>query len=517
MKTKTFFSGVFLILICLAAVNLAAETVFLEELQTAADSAGIVFQNYSGPHNKIDTADEIRGIGGYLGRNVEREMESFNFFDKYRVIHAVDYSDKNGLDADIFILEKTAAVDHIKNLRRIIAGYLEAAYGYETDQADLLAEFITIYNAVHRGDIEYFTIHYKDIVNRNLDPKKCGIALSYVEWPGNTMMLIPLTPQAGTNVISDLDTDLLSDEMVIDQLRSEDDRGIEQRRELVELKDDEIDEERTVIEQKREDIAVKEKELDEKKAGLEEELRQTEDSGRAEEIKDELADVEKEKEVVATEEKALDEREEKLAEREEKVIEERERITEDQAAEIEKEDLSDAAVVTSAQPAKAKPSVDAVPFIKVSGDAGSYTGQLVMVDSVSGKIIRQSSIDTIRLRGYKFSNNGIISVAGSSGGTRIVSLVKIDPESLEITESGTAEVYIDSAVIESGGNYYAVVKDGSEWKIGIFDKALKLTGLSDAEVFAATDIVVRKDSVIAQNPAGSIIRIGNEEFRAPAF
>ena len=164
MKKAIIFTVIFILLTGAAVINLSADTVYLDELKKAEDG-NIVFQNYSGPHNKIDSIAEIRGIGEFLGREVGRYPGRFSFFGKYRVIHAVDYSIKKGLDADIFILEKTAEVDHIINLRRIIAGYLEAAYGYEPDQADLLAEFITVYNAVHRGDMEYFSIHYKSVVD----------------------------------------------------------------------------------------------------------------------------------------------------------------------------------------------------------------------------------------------------------------------------------------------------------------------------------------------------------------
>ena len=328
------------------------------------------------------------------------------------------------------------------------------------------------------------------------------------------MIVIPLTPQAGTDVIGDLDTDLLSDDKVVEQLRSEEGMGIEQRQNLVELKDDEIDEQRIELEQERQIIQEKKEELEQKEAELQKEAETAADAERVEEIKEKIAEIEEKKEELAQDETVLDEQEQKIEEREERIVEEREQIAADQTAEIAKEEKKAA---ESAAPAQKAAEISTVTFLKVSGDSQGYTGQLVLVDTQGGVIIKMSEIDSIRLRGYSYEGDEIISVAGSTGGNRIVSLVKIDPETLEITETGTAEVYIDSAITKSGGSYYAVVKDAAAWKIGVFDKNLFLEAVSEETVFPATDIVVKNKNVIAQDSAGAIIMIGPEKFTEPSF
>ena len=507
MKKKILFICTAMLL---SAVSVFSDTVYLDELQTAGNEKDIVFQNYTGPHNKIDTIAEIRGIGSFLGRDITRNKDVFNFYGKYRVIHAVDYEDLQGLDADIFILDDAAAVDHIINLRRIIAGFLETAYGYSTDQADMLAEFITIYNAVHRKDMEYFSVHYKDVVIENLDAEKAGIALSYREWPGKTMMVIPLTPAAGTDVTGDLDTDLLTEDEVIQELRTEQDKGIDSRQEMVELKEDEIDEQREELKQVREVLDEKAEKLADEKTELEKEAEETGDDERKAEIEKAIEEISEQQKAVEDEKESLKEKEKELGDREDKVAEERERIAEDQSEKIKEE--AAAAAASAAEKASAVKKQKKVPFLKISGEAGNYTGQLVLVDTEGGTIIKSSEIDSIRLRGYLFSEDEVVSVAGSTGGTRIISLVKIDTETLEVIETGTEEVYIDSAVIKSGGNYYAVVKRGSDWRIGIFDKNLMLESVSGTSVFPATDIRINSSGVIAQNPAGKIILIMEDDF-----
>ena len=45
-----------------------------KELETVSPEQ-IVFENYSGPHSVINTADEISGIGSSLGKTVAQNLE----------------------------------------------------------------------------------------------------------------------------------------------------------------------------------------------------------------------------------------------------------------------------------------------------------------------------------------------------------------------------------------------------------------------------------------------------------
>ena len=502
-----FLIAVFLFM---TVFHAGADTVFEEELRSAVEDSSIVFQNYTGPHSRIDSIQQIIGIGTMLGSPVGRESGDFDYYGKYRVIHAVDYTVEEGLDADIFILSEAAGVDHIVNLRRILAGFLSAAYGYDGERAALLSEFITVYNAVYRGDMEYFSGAYKPVVTRHLVEDKAGLALSYKEWAGGTMIMIPLTPKAGTETTADLDTDVISDDAVVEKLREEDGKGIEQRRELVELKEDEVLEEREEIAAEREDLAERREELAERR----EDLEASDEAGAQEEI----AAVEEELRTVDEAEKQLDEREEAVEAREERIVAEREAIAEDQAGELEKEERP---VAKAEEPETEAGSSGAgvkkgetIAFLLISGSEGNYSGRLVIVDPSTGTVKRRSELDSIRLRGYRRTDAGIVSVAGEGGGNRIVSLVIIDPDSLEVTASGTDEVYIDSAVVPGSGGYYAVVRRDGDWKLGFFDGDLALERVSDAAVFPATEIYLSGKDAIVQDRAGNIRAIGEDDFRS---
>ncbi|MFW5738269.1 MAG: P83/100 family protein, partial [Spirochaetota bacterium] len=109
-----------LLLVSTVAFSIDVDEEELQELGTR----DIDFINYTGPYERIDTVEEITGIGRRLGESIELEagFSDFTLNDKYRVVHAVDSSVDDGLDADIIFPLSTAQVGHINNLRRIISG-----------------------------------------------------------------------------------------------------------------------------------------------------------------------------------------------------------------------------------------------------------------------------------------------------------------------------------------------------------------------------------------------------------
>ena len=56
------------------------------------------------------------------------------------------------------------------------------------------------------------------------------------------MILIPLTEKEETGGLGSLNSDEISDDKVIEDLREEEDKGLDERRDLVDLKEREIEE-----------------------------------------------------------------------------------------------------------------------------------------------------------------------------------------------------------------------------------------------------------------------------------
>jgi hypothetical protein len=529
MEEKRIQSKIWLFFfVLLLPLSSSALEVDREELESKADTT-IDFINYLGPHDFVDTGAEIRGIGVYLGATNETGFFMRTYFNKYTVIHAVDPTVEDLKDADIFILDEKALVDHIRNLRWIIQGYLSTYYDYSQKDASLLATFITYYNAAFRKDIEYIEENYKEVVLKNVEPDKVGLSRMFDEWAGQSMLVIPLTEEAESREFGSLDSDELSEDRVIEDLReTEEDRAVEDRQDLVELKEREIEEEKEKIEEESKAIEEQEQKLQERKDKLEErkqelaekeaELektieeqeegeRETEQGGEVEqggetaqgeaspgesdqpqegpeeeeeesvevvkaELEREQKQVEEEEQEIAQEEQKLEERKQELEEkrqeqeqREERVREEREQIAEDQQELIEEEEAA---------------MVETEVFMLTSASSGGNTyRKFVMINKDTGEVVKESSLDSITSRRLETYNGSYLVIASNSPAHR---LMLIDPESLGVKGSSSVEVHPDSFLLKHNNKLYTTVKQEGKWYVGILDQDLKLLTRSQAPV-----------------------------------
>jgi hypothetical protein len=250
----------------LALSGTALGQVNTEELRKG--QGAVEFFNYEGPVARIDSRAQIRGIGFTLGQAIASGALRSGSESRYFVIHGASGAEGQRLDADIFGLGPAVGVDHIRNLRLIIQGYLEGAYAYSAQDANLLAQYITIYNAVYRGNRAYFSATYKEPVLRHLSQDRAGLALHFAAWPGQTLMLIPLGI-GSQGSLSAIDTSSISDAQVLEELRKEEDLSITQRKDMVEFKEREADEAEEEALRQQQAIAREEARLAAERAALE--------------------------------------------------------------------------------------------------------------------------------------------------------------------------------------------------------------------------------------------------------
>lgn len=257
--------------LALMALSISAFALDVDEAEiSTVEGRSIEFINYVGPHDRIDSAEEIREIGRAMGRSIAAGALRAGEAGRYLVIHAVDPSLGLGLDADILVVGEGSLVDHVRNLRRIIGGYLETAYGYSPGDADTLALFVTIYNAVYRGNMAYIGSKYKPVVTREINERNVGMSVRWNEWAGRSRIVIPLTARAGMAVIGSVDTTSITDAPTIDSLRTESPTdGLDERRDIVDIKERDVDQQKADLEAERSRIAVEEKALAEEKARTE--------------------------------------------------------------------------------------------------------------------------------------------------------------------------------------------------------------------------------------------------------
>ncbi|MBN1687457.1 MAG: hypothetical protein JW852_12425 [Spirochaetales bacterium] len=503
MKKTSVLSVIFLV--CATSL-VAGQDVAEVELLSVRDTA-VEFINYEGPHAKIETLEEIMGVGIFLGNAIGDGYSTAEYAAKYRVIHAVGDSADEGLEADIFMVLKDAEVDHIRNMRYMLAGFLIAAYGYEREDALLLAEFVTIYNAVYRGKMDFLGGKYKMIVTRNLDPKAAGISTIYTDWPGGTEMVIPLTEIAAEGGIGSLDTDVLTEKEVIEEMRTQPERGLESRKDITELKEREVEQEQAKIEEERTQLQEEEQRIAAAQERIEEERTQVARERETAESAADKARADEREEALAREEQQLEAEAEELAEREtqliarereqteriEQIQTEREQIAADERELMDQEAGRDETAIAAA--ASGRSTVREAVYLEIRELGGEPLGRLIHIDTATGSITGASTLNSIRNRSVESLGPYYAVVAGTTLGQGAVRLMTVQKDTLATGHEGSDDIYPGSALVVDGASLYAVAGEGGTWNVAKFDSTLTVQAVSKIEVYPDTALTV-VDSIL---------------------
>lgn len=524
-------------LLVFTAESLFAFSVDETELKTVSDKT-IVFENYAGPHDKIDTLDEIKGIGTVIASEIDITKNSTSGNEnKYYVIHAYNEDDTK-LSADIFCIGKDALVDHITNLRHIIASYLSKAYSYNYDDAMTIATFVTVYNAVYRGNIEYFSEKFSEEVIKNLSKEKLGISISYKEWAGLSELVIPVSDINGG--ISTIDTSVISDKNVVESMQEEDSKGIDERKNMVDLKEREADlaEEKAQESQKqatvdedqlkkdKKESAQNEETAKKKEAVAEQKQKEADDAVKyAKEHPEDKAAQEKAKqktkEAEAAKTEAKDARQK--ADESKKKVETQQKKAEKSKQESQKQQAKADKKQAEAQKERSEIAKDQKEVIKEKTEEETKTvyglklvdekellSAIVKINKDTGKEIRTSPVKVIRNRTVFLSGNNFVCIAGTKDGNGAVKLVLIDKDNLEITGESQEKVYENSVLVSDGKDFYCIIEEEKSFYAAKFDESLKLKAKSKEEVKNATPIFVSSEGVFVTDTKNKVIKL--EDF-----
>ncbi len=495
-----------------AAVTLEVDR---DELEENIDR-DVEFQNYEGPPpEEVDTLEEILGIGRALAAGDLEPGSTASYFDRYRIIHAVGPPGEEGFDADIFIILENAEVNHIDNVRRIMSAFLQEAYDYSAGDAATLARFVTVYNAIYRGDTEFFGGRYKRIVMDNISAENAGISTLYSDWPGTTRMLIPLTPDAAPGELGAVDSLELIDDEVTERMREEEDRAVEERQDMADLMEREADQREERVEEEREETADEREDITRERDRLEEEREQLEEERETTPDDDEetQAELDEREEELEAEEEEVEDRQAELEEREEAAQAEEERAAElrEEAREQRDEIAEDAReMLGESEEAAAEQEPLPLLFMRVRYEGGVPVGRPVIIDRRTGDELRRSDVGTVTSRQFERLDGDVLVVADYEGRTR---LVLVDGESLEAVSSGEDRVYQQSSLVVRGRDeLYAVVEVADSWRVGRFDGSLALQAYSADRVEPATFIEIVEDTIYVQSRTGRIIDLAVEEL-----
>jgi len=501
------------------------------------------FINYTGRHDEVDTVEAIRGIGRGLSGAVKSGQMGTK--DRYQIIHAVDSSVNVGLDADILILGSSVRVDHIDNLRLIIEGYLSSAYNYSRKDAKTLAHFITIYNAVYRGRMQVFNEKYKSVVLQHLSPSSVGLSTTYSEWPGRTQIVIPLSDQKYAGTTSTVDTGTISDKEVVDKMKEQDDKDIDARKDMVDLKEKEAEDAKRRAEEARKAALEKEKEAEAaKKAEDAAKKAQKDKEDAAKKAQKDADDAKKKGSSDADQKQKLADKEKEDAEKARKEAEEAEKERkrkeeeanklkkdakeEDEFAEKKEEDAQsdrkdiakDTQKIIEDKKAEKKAETDALIASATRGyalkveDEDSLFSSIVMLDLRTAKTIKTSSLKTVRGRRIYKAGDNILAIAGSTGGDSVVSLVLISMRNLEVAKQGDDVISEQSVLVQDGDQYYAVLASGGKYYIGRFNEELERQALSSISVSKYTPIIVTEQGLLVQDESKNIHLLDSKDLKA---
>lgn len=513
------------------ASSLSALEVSRAELDSASNPDVIEFINYTGPYTVINTKAQIAAIGTELGNVIaSKESLTAGTENRYRVIHAID--DSNGaLDADILILGSGVGVDHIRNLRTIIAAYLSAAYNYSESDASTLATFITVYNAVYRGKLNEVKGKYKQVVLDNLSSDSFGLSVNFEEWPGKTQIVIPLhdPDREGLSII---DTTSITDSNVIDSMREEDSRGVDERTNMADFKEREAEEAYEIAQAAQKDAVAAQKAAEDAKAAAKEaeaaRIKAEEEAAAAREAAvDNPYDEEAFKEALEKDIAARKAQEEEAAKKQEALdAEELSRSKAEEAAKEQQfsdkkrtETLSERSGIAQDQKKnldeeRAAANIQTIWGQKLVDKKNGYS-QIVYIDSNTGDVVRESPVTLIRNRTIIQIGDNFAAIAGKKGLVNSsIKLVLIDRESLEICAQSVEDVAEEATFVYQDGFLWTVVANEKNYVVAKYSEDLRLAAKSDVAVIESTPIDVSEAGVIVTAKDGSAVLLSKDTLNA---
>jgi hypothetical protein len=495
------------ILFCLVAGALplwAQSGVDSAELETATEAVNFV-SNSARPA-VFNTRAQIREIGGALGRAIHADNATAGVPSRYFVLHNRYPKEADKLDADSFGLGPDAGVDTINNLRIIIAAYLEAAYDYAPSDAALLARFVTVYNAVHRADLSFVSTRYKTPVLYNLPAGKAGLAVQYTDWPGKTLMLIPLqTATAGS--LSAVNTTAITDAAVTGKLREASDKSLADRKAMAAFKEREADaaREQAAALRAQNDAAAKSRFSSDETTttGAPAAQRKAADSDDTESAQREAA---------AAEADAL------AARKDEEAQSARAGISADQNAALA------AANPNAAPPAAAEeapkepppppientpPAVEQSPakgviVIKMQSPDSPY-GVVVKVSPATGETVKTSALTEVNARSFvKTAAGRCYVIAGRGANAHIVEVNQSTLESVAVSASTVNE---NTEIWEHADSLYALVENAGKTYVARFDGELAVKAVSKVAAHLWASLIFAGDKVVTQGADGAPIML----------
>lgn len=482
----------------------------------------VKFTNYSGPVNVREPLKDIRNIGSYLSKEVKKSDDlTSNYAGKYKLIQVKSESDK--FSADMILLTKSAKVKNIKVLRHIIAAYLVEQYNIDTDEAMTVSLFLSYYNAVYRGDVNYFSSKYDKNVIEKLDSDKLGLSTQYFDWPGKTQIVIPITVGLnGDDKDSKVDPFAISDPKVREEIRKDED-NLGANKDMLKIKEKEFDKRKdnlkdaqTDIDKKKADLEKEKKEFEDKK----DEMTPEEAAKKEKELKDKEKDLTKGEDKIQAAKNELLSNEKDLEKHKNEILKEENKLLEKKVLETEKltKKLKDKEKALEKLEDKIKSKKrdknmfgNYLYYLKVKDymEQGHYNNEMLMIHAKTGKVKFKSELSNICGRRCDVFADGVVVITHKDIHEREHYLALLDRKTLKLKKTGTVNIFWRSFIEVRDGKIYAIIEEEGKFFLGMFDKNLELIARSNVRTNENTFISFMGDNIYVNSNDNQTIEVLN--------
>ncbi len=483
----------------------------------------VKFQNYEGYFQSV-SVEYLRNVGRELSIVIDPSgIRNYKFYSIVRVLPK-----ENLLGADIIFISKQSKIKHINAVRYIISGYLSEKYGYSFRQAFTISVFITYYNAVYRNNISYFRSKYNSEIFL-FTSENIGISTKYYEWPGKTELVIP------TRFSIDKEKPSLgevSSKDVIEKIKEQEDFGVKERKEMIEIRKKEVEKEKQEILEKEEKIKREKEEIEKRKREIEEKITsKMEDSEKSKIIEKQKEEIEKEEKRIKEEEEKIKKAKEEVEKEEYQIKEEEEEIKKDEERlatkkkEIEEKERElkekERELVKIEEKLKSKEVGDKTVFgnkmyyLKKQDfePEGHYNNKMYLIDLDSGKILKESSFNKICGTKYYVFGDGVVVIGFKQSHRYEHFLVLLDRENIEPKIIGKDNIFWRSFVEFKDDFLYAITIIDNKYYLGKFNRNLEKVTTSDIEVHPDTFLTFYEGKIFINDKTRNIVILDERSLR----
>jgi hypothetical protein len=338
-------------------------------------------------------------------------------------------------------------------------------------------------------------------VLKHITKNNTGIAIAYYNWPGKSKILIPLSEKQSVDPFA------VSDDTVRKEVRK-DDSNIDERKNVTELKEKDVDQDKKDLDQLKEKVNKEKTELDKSKIDVD---KKKQDGTKTELIKKEEKEIEKKEQDIKEKEEAIKKKEEIIRKKEGEIKKDKEAIKEDEIKKEAKKDpvkLSKKLEKRSKQLDKREENLrskqldksifgNMLFYLKIKKylNDGHYDNEMYMIDASNGKVILKSPVRNICGKRYDIFAKGIVVITHRGGHNSFHRLTILDRQTLKAIISSNTNIFWRSFVEIRDGFIYAIIVDTGGYRLAKHDNELKIVNKSDVFIAENTFITFFKDLI----------------------